>query len=125
MLLIPVLDTPAHRYRIAIEGTEYTLRFTYNTRASSWYLDIGDGVGTWIARGIRIVQGWPLLARMQDERLPPGDLFMFFSPTESDALGRDGFVDGARFYYWTAAELEDLGFTPETYITLETLELVP
>lgn len=113
MLRLPVFDTPAQTYRVDLEGLEYTIRLTYNARAESWYLDFGDAVGTWIVRGLRVVQGWPLLARQQDERLPPGDLFVFFSPTGDDNLGRDGFNNGARLLYWTPEELDALS-APET-----------
>jgi len=75
MKVLPIIDAYAFRYKTMLEGKTFALRFTWDDRATSWHLDIGLTDGTWIANGIRIVVGYPLLYRRQDSRLPRGQLW--------------------------------------------------
>ncbi|MCK5446424.1 MAG: hypothetical protein KAI73_12435 [Rhodospirillaceae bacterium] len=111
-----MLDLPAQEYKINIDDIEYTLHLAYSDRAAAWYFGIADAVGVDIVRGIKVVQGWPLLFRAQDSRLPDGDFFMFFGG--GDNIGREGFNDGARLFYWTAEELTEEGALPTPLVSL-------
>lgn len=118
MLKMPVLDAAAQTYKVRLQDVEYAIRLRYNRRAESWYLDVGDRDGVWIVRGLRIVQGFPILGRHTRDGLPPGDFFFFYSPNGDDATGRDGFNDGGRFLYFTPGDQDELEAPEAATVTL-------
>lgn len=75
-LTLPTLTggTPHYSFRVSLDGGEYTLELHWNGRLEAWFLDITDVDGTVLESGIRVVVGWPLLARAVNEDMPPGQL---------------------------------------------------
>lgn len=59
-------------YRAEIDGTEYILRFKYNSTSESWTLDIDD-----VVYGIRLFHGVSLIERFQYLDVPRGILLFF------------------------------------------------
>lgn len=74
----------------ALDGTDYILRFEWNSRDVSWYLAIADvdDVPVWGPQ--KMVPEWRLLRRCVDPRKPPGELFL----TDTTGAGAPaGFLD--------------------------------
>lgn len=93
---IPFPTGPAWSQRVQIQGVTYTLQARWNDRAGAWTLDIGTREGDLIARGVRLVADYPLLASTVDARLPSGELFVVSAsgePAQNDP-GRNDFEDG-------------------------------
>lgn len=77
-LELPVERTlPSFSYQVQLDGTIYTLRYTFNDRMGKWFLDLRTEIGDPIVEGIPIVSDWDLFGRFRDDRLPPGNLFAF------------------------------------------------
>lgn len=95
--------------RTALDGTDYTLTFTWSQRDGHWHLDLADAEGGAIRSGMSLVPMVPLLRGLVDARRPPGELIVVDTSGASDA--DPGFSDlgapGARFVlaYVTASEL--------------------
>jgi len=90
------IDAPRWRQDVQLDGAVYTLAAVWNTRMDAWTLDIESSDGAVLARGIRLVLGWPLLRGIDyDDRLPPGE-FMVVDPTGRaiEDPKRDSFTDG-------------------------------
>lgn len=94
ILLLPTpLDTPLFSVRYPLEGKEYSFRFDYVERWSSFVFDVVDDAGEPIVAGIRLVSNRPLLeAFRHDPRLPPGRLIATaqgtdVSPAKLNELG--------------------------------------
>jgi len=61
MLKLPLFkDSPAVEMVISLEEVSYQLTYTWNQRASSWYLDVATQEGVKILSGIRIQHRWRL-----------------------------------------------------------------
>ena len=64
ILEIPVRsDLDRYSLTVAIDGTDYRLRFSHNTRDDHWYLSVELTDGAELASGIPIVTNTPLLGR--------------------------------------------------------------
>ena len=87
ILEIPVRnDLDRYSETVSINGTEYRLRFSHNTRDDHWYLSIELTDGTELASGIPIVTDTPLLARWAwDSRLPQDGYLMAVDTTGESA----------------------------------------
>lgn len=46
---------PAFRYAIELDGSNYTVRFRWNTARAGWYIDLTAADGTPLLRGRRLV----------------------------------------------------------------------
>ena len=109
MKLIPhVGDTSAYRQVITLEDSVYIFRTYYNTRDKAWYLDLLEQDETPIIYGLKLVINWGLLARYQDDRLPPGELITVDLAGDSNEVDRDNFGDTVRLVYISEAELDAL-----------------
>lgn len=104
MKVLPVIDAYAFRYKTMLSGKPFVLRFTWDARATSWHLDIGLTDGTWVANGIRIVVGYPLLYRRQDSRLPRGQLYARASEG-GEIAQREDLGTRVKLFYIPAAEI--------------------
>ena len=95
-LQIRFIDAPRWRQDVQLDGAVYTLAAAWNTRMDAWTLDIESSDGEVLARGIRLVLGWPLQRGIDyDDRLPPGE-FIVVDPTGRAVAppGRDSFTGG-------------------------------
>lgn len=82
-------DLPAFSYTIPLDGTTFTLSYTFNDRMNKWFLELGDQFGVTIVSAVPIVSSWPLFDRFKGLAIPKGTLFAF------DSSGQD--LDPARF----------------------------
>jgi hypothetical protein len=82
-----ILDIPTRsdldRYSLAaaIEGTEYRMVFSYNTRDEYWYLSIELTDGTPLVSGRPLVADTPLLNRWVNDELPEDGFLMAVDST--------------------------------------------
>lgn len=96
------------RFSVELEGVGYTFTFRWNNRDLAWFLDVGDGVGTPILTGLKVVINCLLLGRATSPLLPTGDFIAF------DTEGRDedaAFEDLGRrvqVSYFTREELDEI-----------------
>lgn len=68
---------PAFSYQVQLDGTTYTLRYTFNDRMNKWFVGINTELDEVIVAPVPIVAEWPLFNRFQDQRLPPGSIFAY------------------------------------------------
>lgn len=90
-------QTETEWYQISeIDGREYVLRFYWNARYQSWYMDIGDQDGAPILEGVRLAVGIIPLGQqlVGDSRMWPGDLYL--SPQSQDDSDPGQFDLGTR-----------------------------
>lgn len=74
--------------KIAIDGTEYMLRFTWNDTKNRWYFGIYTVMREPIVQGIKLVPKFPINIQYIDKRLPSG---VFGVYTNLDIVGRSDF----------------------------------
>lgn len=91
-------DLPAHRYRVTLSGAEFSLRFTFRDRTSSWYLDLFDVDGNPLALGRRLSPSYSPLLGVAVDRGPSGLLYV----EGADPYERDGI----RLFYVTDLEAD-------------------
>ena len=73
LLLPPNFPTLGrHEYDISIDGRDFTLRFAWNVRVASWYMDVLDEDDVVLRQGVRMVVDFPLLFRSKLTALPLG-----------------------------------------------------
>lgn len=77
--------------RTELDRKFYLLDFRYNTRADIWMMNIYDENSAIIITGIALLLGVDLLSIYQDERLPPGPLFLINLRDANIEANRDNF----------------------------------
>jgi len=86
--------------RVALDGAQYLIRFTWNDTARRWSFGLFTAQREPLAQGVRMVPRFPLNLQIVDDRFPAG-AFGVFSDFES--VGRDDFANGnAAFAYLSA-----------------------
>lgn len=87
---MPVVSIPAsqelfdYTERVELDGEKYELRFRWNERADSWFVDILDATGTAVIYGRRVSVGSRLTGQHKHkEDLPPGE-FLPFDTTQRE-----------------------------------------
>ena len=68
-------DLYAFDFAIALDGSEFTFKFHWNTRAQGWYYSIYDATGAAVVEGRRYVVSWPLLRNVAVANAPRGELY--------------------------------------------------
>lgn len=105
MLFITVPDQNDSLSSLAIDGTEYLLRFTYNETCDDWSFGLYDTEEAPIVAMTRIVPNFPLFHFYMDQRLPNG---VFGCLSTSDKVGREAFnKKTAEFVFIPTAEMEE------------------
>lgn len=96
ILSLPVFGDgrTSFRYTIALDGAFFVFDLNYMERHGSWYLTIRDRTLNTLRAGIRIIVGWPLLARDVDERLPAGLLIALRLDNLGDTPPKEDAFDG-------------------------------
>lgn len=59
---------------VSLDGDLFILQFRFNTRDSSWYLDLKLEDGTFIRAGLRLVPNFPLLRLLSRADAPKGEI---------------------------------------------------
>jgi hypothetical protein len=77
--------------RIALSGTEYYLRFTYNASGDWWSLGIYDKDENPILDQVKIVPMYPLNLFHQGEAMPRG---LFLAWTDLERIGKEDLTNG-------------------------------
>lgn len=98
-------DVPSWQQRTALDGRDYLLTFTWNERASRWFLDIADQDGVAIATSLCLVVGVPLIQLSLDERRPPGELVLIDTSGADADPDLDTLATTAALLYYPAAGL--------------------
>jgi len=68
-------DSGNYSFQTEIDGADYILRFRYNGRTESWYMDISDPSNTPLVMGIKIVVGTGLLESFKRLSIPQGTFY--------------------------------------------------
>lgn len=92
-------DLPAYEYLIQLQGTTYTLSFTFNDRMNKWIFQIADILGNAIISGVPVVANWPLLNRFRLSALPPGTFIAFDTSNQFKDPDRFDLGDRVRLFY--------------------------
>jgi len=96
-------DIPSFSFRCDLDGETYTLSFRHNSRKNRWTMDILTDAGEAIVTGIALLVGANLINMYQDDRLPPGFLFVLNTKDENEEPNRDNFADDVKLLYSEAA----------------------
>lgn len=94
----------------SLDGKPYVIGLSWSDRSESWYVDVSlqrDNVNADpIALGMRVSIGYPVLAGVQTDGRPPGEIF---AVDVSTVLGSDptryDLGTRVRLVYYDAAEL--------------------
>lgn len=108
ILEIPVRsgsEFASYTQRSELDGRIYNFRFDWNEREGNWYLDLSDQDEVQILSGIKLVSSIPLIARIVDERRPPGELFIIDNQSPTTDPNLDSLGARHRFIYLDAEEL--------------------
>ena len=65
---------PVIAWRSRLEGVIYRFKLSYRKRYDCWDMQVATATGEVVIDGIRVTEGYPLLAAWTDSRLPPGIL---------------------------------------------------
>ena len=96
-ITIEVPDMNDSVSRIALNGKQYQLRFTYNDTCGYWTFGLSDSLGNPIRVGIKIVPKMPLNLFCGTMDMPSG---VFGVLTDLEKIGRKDFASGkAKFIY--------------------------
>jgi hypothetical protein len=74
-LPLPTSATPKLKYRVILEGAEYTLLFQWMSRSGSgWYISMYDNQDVLIYSNIKLVPWFDFLSGLPSPKLPIGEL---------------------------------------------------
>lgn len=104
-VVIPFKNFPSFTQNITLDNIVLNFKFVWNGRDNAWYMDILDSVNSPILNGIKIVNGWELITRFTDIRLPQGALLVVSLRSDEEIIGRDDMIDNYKLVYFTEAEL--------------------
>lgn len=92
---------------ITLDGNQFNLRCTWNTREEAWYLDINNAVGSPLLVGSRLSPDTPIIRKYGNDKLPKGEIMLY--DTKQDPSNSKVTFDnlGGRYIlvYITAKEL--------------------
>lgn len=92
-------DTPDFKFTIQLGTRFYVLRFLWNTRTSTWSLDIYTQDEEPILLGQRIFVGFLGFKRFKDLRLPEGRIYFYDTSGKSIDPGRTDLGDRVQMFY--------------------------
>ncbi|MDR2359681.1 MAG: hypothetical protein LBD85_00140 [Oscillospiraceae bacterium] len=87
--------------KVALDGKEYQIRFTWNDTAARWTFGLYNIFKEPIIQGIRIVPCFPLNLQYVDERIPFG---IFGVYTKLESVGREDFERGNAIFAYVPAD---------------------
>ena len=112
--VIKVPDSAYSDSEVTLSGKTYIFTFKFNSRNSSWYLDLKDSDGDIILAGIKIMPNQNLTGRYistTSENFPDGNLWCFRALNDFSPIGRDNFGLGKTYEltFLTHQDEEDFG----------------
>lgn len=77
-LVVPTQkNIPDQQIRILLDGQVYQLRFRWNFRMASWFVDILDSAANELLLGCRVLSGTPPTLQFHHLEIPPGNFLPF------------------------------------------------
>jgi uncharacterized protein DUF6983 len=106
-LLVPTGADPIYTETVSLDGTAFLLRFAFNVRAASWYLDLVTLDGEVVCAGIKLVCNWNLLIKCASALRPQGQLLVITATIDSSTPGLLDLLPQGRcsLVYWPAADV--------------------
>lgn len=96
---------PRFPQTVELDGQQYLFRFDWNTRTSSWTMDISQPDGTALISGTRLVGDWSPIQHRVSEDLPPGRLMLLDTTGDGDDPTRDSLGVNHKLFYFEESEL--------------------
>jgi len=103
--VIPWPSGAAWRQELTIDRRVYKLRARWNTSREYWSLDILTRNEEPLVLGRKLVLGWPVTFRDQDERLPRGQLIPVDPSGSLERIHRNDLGDRVQLLFIPEAEL--------------------
>jgi hypothetical protein len=108
---ITVVDTSQqlfdYRQRVSFDGVTFGLRFRWNTRSQSWFVDVFDEDGNVVVYARKCVIEWTLLRQSRHiANVPAGELINIDTTNRDAPPGRVDFGTRVLMMYLDASELE-------------------
>lgn len=110
MTIIPTFqqESPQWVQEVSLGGSIFSLRFRWNTRQQSWFMDVRKEDRTPILSGLRLIPGTLLLDRHKwKPELPDGDLVLI-DQKNNPAEGELSYDNLGRRYILTYLSEEEL-----------------
>lgn len=92
-------DLPHYDFTTELDGKSYTFVMKWNEREEAWYMDLYDSTNTLVIASRKIVIGWPLTNRYQDETLPPGTLIAVDTSNANQDPGLEDLGERVEIWY--------------------------
>jgi len=110
-MAITVIDTSQslfdYRQRVSLDGVAFALRFRWNTRAQSWFVDVFDEDGNVVVYARKCVIEWTLLRQSRHLASVPAGEFINIDTTNRDVPpGKSDFGSRVLMMYLDASEVE-------------------
>lgn len=105
-VVIPFKSFPSFIENITLDDIVLNFKFIWNGRDNAWYMDISDSINDPILQGIKVINGWELIARYTDIRLPQGALLVVSLNSDEEIIDRNGMIDNYSLIYLTEEELD-------------------
>lgn len=109
-MAVTIVDTSQtlsdYRQRVALDGVTFEMRFRFNSRIQSWFVDIYDEDGAILVYGRRCTIGWALLRQNRHiDGIPAGDLICIDTANRGEPPGENDFGTRALMTYLDGSEL--------------------
>jgi hypothetical protein len=92
-------DEPSYDFQVPLEGTVYSLGFSYNSRSNRWSMDIMDEVENPLIMGIVLVAGVVLNTRFVEAAGPAGSFYLYDTQGGGADPGRDDLGNRFQLFY--------------------------
>ena len=92
-------DSENFNFEIDLEGTVYTLEFSYNKRRDLWIMSILDASENLLLGGIPLLTSIPLTDQYVDENLPPGRFILLDETGQNKDAGRNDLGATIKLFY--------------------------
>ena len=104
-VIVPFKEFPSFVQNVVLDNIVLNFKLVWNGRDDAWVMDILDSDNSPILQGIKIVNGWELIQRYTDIRLPLGALMVVSLRGDEEVIGRDSMIDDYNLIYFTEAEV--------------------
>jgi hypothetical protein len=96
-------DVPHQTFQVDLDGVAFGFDFRWNTRAGAWFVQLLTANDDLLATD-KMVLGFQLFVRTQDERMPKGRLMALDTSTVELEAGIADLGRRVQVYYFDAAE---------------------